>query len=155
MIDEIHRNNVNHENLGWEKGVYPSDNFVQSSLAKGELYVLTEKDALCACVILNSEHNEGYDSCTWGIVCDPNVLRGYGMDTVQNLRMEPVIARKPAGGAPQTSLRLLFSDLPDHQLVVAGGRVRFPGKGRALQLQQDDLRRGVYQAAGAQVSAQD
>ena len=71
VIDEIHRNNVNHENLGWEKGVYPSDNFVQSSLAKGELYVLTEKDALCACVILNSEHNEGYDSCTWGIVCDP------------------------------------------------------------------------------------
>lgn len=71
VIDEIHRNNVNHENLGWEKGVYPSDNFIQSSLAKGELYVLTEKDALCACVILNSEHNEGYDSCTWGIVCDP------------------------------------------------------------------------------------
>ena len=32
---------------------------------------MTEKDALCACVILNSEHNEGYDSCTWGIVCDP------------------------------------------------------------------------------------
>ena len=55
----------------------------------------------------------------------------------------------------QTSLRLLFSDLPDHQLVVAGGRVRFPGKGRALQLQQRDLRRGVHQAAGAQVSAQD
>ena len=71
VIDEIHRNNVNHENLGWEKGVYPSDNFVQSSLAKGELYVLTEKDALCACVILNSECNEGYLGCPWGITCEP------------------------------------------------------------------------------------
>ena len=71
VIDDIRRNNVNHENLGWEKGVYPSDDFIQSSLVKGELSTLTEGDALCACVILNSEHNEGYDSCTWGIVCDP------------------------------------------------------------------------------------
>ena len=32
---------------------------------------MTEKDTLYACVILNSEHNEGYDDCTWGITCDP------------------------------------------------------------------------------------
>lgn len=70
VIDDIHRNNVNNENLGWEKGVYPSDNFLQSSLRKGELYTLTEKDILYACVILNSEHNEGYDHCTWSIACD-------------------------------------------------------------------------------------
>lgn len=71
VIDDIHRNNVNNENLGWEKGVYPSDDFIQNSLIKGELYTLTEKDTLYACVILNSEHNEGYDNCTWSIVCDP------------------------------------------------------------------------------------
>ena len=71
VIENIHRNNINNENLGWEKGVYPSDQFIQDSLIKGELYTLIEKDTLCACVILNSEHNEGYDSCTWGIVCDP------------------------------------------------------------------------------------
>lgn len=41
VIDDIHRNNVNHENLGWEKGVYPSDQFIQDSLIKGELYTLT------------------------------------------------------------------------------------------------------------------
>lgn len=70
VIDNIHKNNVNNENLGWEKGVYPSDDFIQGSLIKGELYTLTEKDILYACVILNSEHNEGYDGCAWGIVCD-------------------------------------------------------------------------------------
>ena len=70
VIDDIHRNNVNNENIGWKKGVYPSDNFIQSSLIKGELYTLTENDTLLACVILNSEHNEGYDNCKWGIVCD-------------------------------------------------------------------------------------
>ena len=70
VIDNIHRNNVNNENLGWEKGVYPSDDFIQSSLIKSELYILTEKDTLLACVILNSEHNEGYNNCAWSIVCD-------------------------------------------------------------------------------------
>lgn len=72
VIDDIHMSNVNNENLGWEKGVYPSDNFIQNSLAKGELYTLTEKNTLYACVILNSEHNEGYDNCAWSIACDPN-----------------------------------------------------------------------------------
>ena len=53
MIEDIHRNNVNNENLGWEKGVYPSDDFLQNSLIKGELYTLTEKDVLYSCVILS------------------------------------------------------------------------------------------------------
>lgn len=72
VIDDIHRNNVNNENLGWEKGIYPSDNFIRNSFAKGELYTLTEGDILYACVILNSEHNEGYDNCTWSINCEPD-----------------------------------------------------------------------------------
>lgn len=74
VIDNIHRYNVNNENLGWEKGIYPSDDFIQSSLIKGELYTLTEKDTLFACVILNSEHNEGYDNCVWSITCDPDAV---------------------------------------------------------------------------------
>ena len=60
VIDNIHKHNVNNENHGWEKGVYPSDAFIRDSLSKGELYTLIQKDTLCACVILNSEHNEGY-----------------------------------------------------------------------------------------------
>lgn len=50
----------NNKNLGWEKGVYPSDEFLRSSLVNGELYILTETDIICACVILNKECNEGY-----------------------------------------------------------------------------------------------
>ena len=40
VIEGIHKNNINNENLGWEKGVYPSDDYIRSSLAKGELYIL-------------------------------------------------------------------------------------------------------------------
>lgn len=39
------------------------------------MYTLTENDALCAYVILNSECNEGYRDCPWSIVCsDDDVL---------------------------------------------------------------------------------
>lgn len=92
VIENIHRNNVNNENLGWEKGVYPSDQFIQDSLIKGELYTLIEKDTLCACVILNSEHNEGYDSCTWGIICDPGEVL-----TPHALAVDPKLQGKGIG----------------------------------------------------------
>ena len=71
VIDNIHQNNIKHENLGWEKGVYPSDDFIRDSLRSGELYVLTSGSVLYACVILNSSCNEGYDGCAWSIACSP------------------------------------------------------------------------------------
>ena len=71
VIEDIHKNNTANENLGWEKGVYPLDDFIQTSLEKGELYTLAEGGVLYACVILNSECNEGYLGCPWGITCEP------------------------------------------------------------------------------------
>lgn len=29
VIEDIHKNNTANENLGWEKGVYPSDDFTK------------------------------------------------------------------------------------------------------------------------------
>lgn len=74
VIDGIHKNNKNNENLGWEKGVYPSDSFLSDSIQKVELYMLTEADRLCACVILNSDSNEGYIGCPWSITCEPDEI---------------------------------------------------------------------------------
>ena len=122
VIDDIHSNNVNNENLGWEKEVYPSDDFIQRSLINGELYTLTENDTLLACVILNSEHNEGYDGCAWSIACNsdevltPHTLAvnprfqgtGIGKVVVENIlniarsehkkavRLDVIAAYKPA-----------------------------------------------------------
>lgn len=72
VIENIHKNNINNENLGWEKGVYPSDDFIKNSLENGELYILIENETLYACVILNSECNEGYLGCPWSISCKQN-----------------------------------------------------------------------------------
>ena len=51
--------------IGWKKGIYPTDEFLRESLDRGELYTLSDGDALCGCVILNSECNEGYAGMPW------------------------------------------------------------------------------------------
>ena len=109
VINDIHENNTSHENLGWERGIYPSDNFIQSSVAKGELYMLTENGVLLACVILNQECNEGYRGCAWSMDCTsdeiliPHALavhprmqgRGVGKIVVENiLRIAKAEGRK-------------------------------------------------------------
>lgn len=71
VIEDIHKNNIHNENLGWEKGVYPSDDLIRTSLAKGELYTLTEEGEFYACVILNSSCNAGYHGCAWSLQCAP------------------------------------------------------------------------------------
>lgn len=71
VIDDIHKNNTKNENLGWEKGVYPSDAFLIESIKNKELYMLTDEDTVCACVILNDKCNEGYNDCKWSVVCEP------------------------------------------------------------------------------------
>lgn len=72
VIDGIHKNNTKNENLGWEKGVYPADDFLTDSIQNKELYMLTDGNTLCACVILNNRCNEGYNGCRWSVVCEPD-----------------------------------------------------------------------------------
>ena len=39
----------------WKKGIHPSDEMIQASIDKGELYVLADGDEIAACVIANDE----------------------------------------------------------------------------------------------------
>lgn len=67
LIDEMHDQN---DKIGWKKGIYPTDSFLQESLDREELFVLEEEGILCASVILNSDCNEGYTGVTWSMDCD-------------------------------------------------------------------------------------
>lgn len=92
VIDDIHINNLKNENLGWEKGIYPSDKFLLDSLQNRELYMLTDDNTLCACVILNNRCNEGYIGCHWGVVCESDeVLIPHA------LAVNPALQRKGIG----------------------------------------------------------
>lgn len=46
---------------GWERDVYPSQDFLRASLDKGELYVGKIKGHLAAAMVVNHEYNESYD----------------------------------------------------------------------------------------------
>ena len=66
LIDAMHDQN---DMIGWKKGIYPTDEFLQESLEKGELFTLKDNGILYGCVILNSECNEGYQGLKWSIDC--------------------------------------------------------------------------------------
>lgn len=57
------------DKIGWKKGIYPTDRFLLDSLSRGELYTLRLDGALLACVILNSDCNEGYSGVPWSVDC--------------------------------------------------------------------------------------
>lgn len=50
---------------GWEKGVYPADDFIQASINNNEMFIgLWDKEIVSAMVV-NQECNEGYDKVNW------------------------------------------------------------------------------------------
>lgn len=72
LIDAMAADN---DKIGWKKGIYPTDDFLRDSLAKGTLYTLTHQQQLAACVIVNSDTNEGYAGVPWRVDCaDGDVL---------------------------------------------------------------------------------
>ena len=66
LIDEMQDQN---DVVGWKKGIYPTDEFLQENLLRGELFTLEESGQLYACVVLNSESNEGYAGIPWHLSC--------------------------------------------------------------------------------------
>lgn len=72
LIDAMAADN---DKIGWKKGIYPTDDFLRDSLEKGTLYALTHQQQLAACVIVNSDTNEGYAGVPWRVDCaDSDVL---------------------------------------------------------------------------------
>lgn len=66
LIDEMKDQN---EQIGWKKGIYPTDEFLKSSIQKGELFTLKIDAQFVACVILNCSGNEGYKGVPWSMEC--------------------------------------------------------------------------------------
>ena len=65
------------EEVGWIKGVYPSDEMMKDALIKGEMYLLLSDETegygpenILGAVILNSDYNEGYEGISWNVDCN-------------------------------------------------------------------------------------
>ena len=58
----------------WRKGIHPSDEMIQNSIDREELYVLADDDEIAACVIANDEKVDGYSDAPWQIDSDEVIV---------------------------------------------------------------------------------
>lgn len=54
----------------WKKGIHPSDEMIQISIDRRQLYVLADGAEIAACVIANDEKVDGYADAPWQIDSD-------------------------------------------------------------------------------------
>lgn len=58
------------DRMGWKKGIYPTDSFLQESLSREELFTFKNDNLLYGSVILNNRCNEGYAGIPWSLPCN-------------------------------------------------------------------------------------
>ena len=58
----------------WKKGIHSSDEMIQNSIDREELYVLADGDEIVACVIANAEKVDGYSDAPWQIDSDEVIV---------------------------------------------------------------------------------
>ena len=58
----------------WKKEIHLSDEMIQNSIEREELYVLADGDEIAACVIANDEEAEGYADAPWQIDSDEVIV---------------------------------------------------------------------------------
>ena len=49
----------------WQKGVYPSDEYLQASIEQGELFIGLADGQIAGAMIVNRAANEGYQTVSW------------------------------------------------------------------------------------------
>lgn len=60
---------------GWEKDVYPTQEFLLHSIETGELYVGEADGQIVSCMVVNHEYNDGYKNIQWSVEAkDPEIL---------------------------------------------------------------------------------
>ena len=64
LIDEM---DTSEFHPGWKKGVYPSDDFIRSSIESGTLFVMRSDGMVISAMVVNHECNEGYAGVLWSI----------------------------------------------------------------------------------------
>ena len=127
MIDAMAKGPVY---VGWKKDIYPSPEYLASTIKKGELYLATEKGQLAAAMIFNHDYNEGYNAFQWQTDAgDSEVMvihalgvhpdyarRGYAKALVQK-----AIGLAAEGGMKAIRLDVLEGNIPAEHLYTGFG----------------------------------
>lgn len=52
---------------GWEKDIYPTQEFLMKSIERNELYIGKIDGQIVSCMVVNHEYNDGYKDIAWSI----------------------------------------------------------------------------------------
>lgn len=78
----------------WKRGGYPTDSFLQTRAALGELWVAEKNGNMVAAMVLNSECNPGYAQAKWQIDCRPDEVM-----SIHTLGVSPRVQGEGVGRA--------------------------------------------------------
>ena len=60
---------------GWEKDIYPANDYLRNCLARSELYIGEIKNEITAAMVVNGDCNEGYAGTRWPTEAEPGAVR--------------------------------------------------------------------------------
>lgn len=115
---------------GWEKGVYPTDDYLKESLKNGELWVYECEDEISAAMVINHHSNDGYKLVKWSVEAEDSsvlIIHILGvMPTFQGKGIAGAMVKKAievAEGKGQKTLRLdvLGGNIPAERLYIKHG----------------------------------
>lgn len=118
---------------GWEIDIYPSPEYLRSSIDKKELYVGEVDGQFAACMVMNHDCNEGYKQLEWPTAAEPEEIT-----VIHTLGVHPAFAGKGYAGEmvnkaiavardnSQKVIRLdvLKGNLPAEKLYIKNGFVK-------------------------------
>ena len=60
---------------GWEKDIYPANDYLRDCLTRSELYIGEIKNEIAAAMVVNGDCNEGYAGVRWPSRAEPEEVR--------------------------------------------------------------------------------
>lgn len=59
---------------GWERDIYPTQEFLIKSINNKELYIAETDGCVIACMVVNHEYNDGYKAIQWTVEAEDSEL---------------------------------------------------------------------------------
>lgn len=106
---------------GWEKDVYPTQEFLRQSIRNGELYLGESEGRLLSCMVANHQYNAGYRAAQWSVAASDSELLvihalgvhpAYAGRGIAKQMVGQVIDLARSGGIKTIRLDVLAGNLP-------------------------------------------
>lgn len=115
---------------GWEKGIYPTDNYLKESIENEELFVGMLNGKIIAAMVINHNFNESYRKVNWPTEANPEetmiihilgVLYTYGGMGFAKQLVKKAIAYAREMQQKVLRLDVLSGNVPAERLYVGAG----------------------------------